>query len=172
MPEPLSTERLAELRALAERREAAETVNAELIRTAVPELLDEIERLTRWRAEAMTVMDGLQDLGQALGLPLGERVTGPVALMEVLHLRADVARLERELDADAKHAALGEGEHCDVCTHLQAEDLLDDLERQMAERDALAAKTARVEALLTGHYGADEFGVFRRHLRAALAGEQ
>lgn len=50
-------------------------------------LLAEIERLTRWQAEAMTVMDGLQDLGKALGLRPGERITGPAALAAVERLR-------------------------------------------------------------------------------------
>lgn len=51
---------------------------------------DEIERLTRWKAEALPVLDGLQELGKALGLPLGERITGPAALaaVEALKLRA------------------------------------------------------------------------------------
>lgn len=68
-------------------------------------LLAEVERLTRWKAEALPVMDGLQDLGQALGLPLGERITGPIALLEAVSLRierdelaATVARVEALAD--------------------------------------------------------------------------
>lgn len=50
---------------------------------------DEIERLTRWKAEALPVLDGLQELGKALGLPLGERTTGPAALEAVERLTAE-----------------------------------------------------------------------------------
>lgn len=59
----------------------------------VPRLLAEIERLTNWKASALTVMDGLQELGQALGLPLGERITGPLAraAAEALNTRAEAA---------------------------------------------------------------------------------
>ena len=63
--------------------------------SAVPKLLDEIDRLTRWQAEALTVMDGLQDLGNALGLPLGERITGTAALVAVERLKADLASAPR-----------------------------------------------------------------------------
>lgn len=57
-----------------------------------------VERLTRWKAEAMVVMDGLQELGEALGMPLGARITGPDALAEVRRLRdlTDQDALTRE----------------------------------------------------------------------------
>lgn len=57
----------------------------------VPEMLAEVRRLNRWQAEALPVMAGLQDLGGALGLPLGERITGPAAVEAV-------ERLTRKLD--------------------------------------------------------------------------
>ena len=72
-------------------------------REDVPWLVSEVERLERWKAEALEVISGLQELGKALGLRPGVQITGPAAL-------AEVARLT-------------------------------------AERDALAAKVARVEAL-------------------------
>ena len=52
-----------------------------------------VERLTRWKAEALPVMDGLQELGRALGLPLGARITGPLAYVaaEALNTRAEAA---------------------------------------------------------------------------------
>lgn len=58
--------------------------------TTVLWLIREVERLTRWKSEALPVLDGLQELGKALGLPLGERITGPAALaaVEALKLRA------------------------------------------------------------------------------------
>lgn len=47
----------------------------------------EIERLHAWKQEALVVMDGLQELGRALDLPLGSLVTGERALAEVKRLR-------------------------------------------------------------------------------------
>lgn len=60
-------------------------------------LVAEVDRLARWKDEAMPVMDGLQDLGRALDLPLGERTTGPAALAAVESLLADRAADRREL---------------------------------------------------------------------------
>jgi hypothetical protein len=62
----------------------------------VADLLDEIERLRRWKAEAMPLFDGMQDLGRALDLPLGTLVTGPRAIeaAEVLRAERDAARDE------------------------------------------------------------------------------
>ena len=59
---------------------------------------DEIERLTRWKSEAPPVLDGLQELGKALGLPLGERIAGPAALVavEALKLRVTFATLRAD----------------------------------------------------------------------------
>ena len=96
----------------------------------------EVERLTRWQSEAMTVMDGLQELGSALGLPLGYRITGPAAVAAATTLRA--------------------------------------------ERDALAARIAKVEALLDVRPSdpfcdVDDAGrvlfVLGQDLREALRGE-
>jgi hypothetical protein len=36
----------------------------------------ELDELRAWKAEALEVMDGLQELGRALDLPLGTRITG------------------------------------------------------------------------------------------------
>lgn len=59
-------------------------------------LIREVGRLTRWKSEALPVLDGLQELGKALGLPLGERITGPAALeaVERLTARAEAAEVE------------------------------------------------------------------------------
>ena len=58
--------------------------------------LIEAERaeLRRWKEEALPVLTGLQELGNALGVPLGHRITGPEALRRVKELRATVARAE------------------------------------------------------------------------------
>lgn len=58
----------------------------------VTALADEVERLRRWKAEALPVIDGLQDVGHALGLPLGTRITGPEAAEKA---RAFVAQIEK-----------------------------------------------------------------------------
>ena len=59
----------------------------------VPDLLAEVDRLTRWKAEALPVMTGLQELGKALGLTLGESITGPSAVdaAHALRVRAEAA---------------------------------------------------------------------------------
>ena len=49
-------------------------------------LIEEVGRLEAWKREAVTVMDGLQGLGEALRLPLGEQVTGRTALEKVKEL--------------------------------------------------------------------------------------
>lgn len=79
-------------------------------------------RLHGWKIEAMPVLAGLQDLGQALGVPLGHAITGPESVERVQRLiaerdeaRAAIARvraltvfaeassdeLRRALDGDA-----------------------------------------------------------------------
>ena len=64
-------------------------------------LTAEVERLERWKFEALEVMSGLRELGKALGLGLGVQITGPAALAEVTRLTverdalaAQVARVE------------------------------------------------------------------------------
>ena len=53
----------------------------------------EVERLARWKSEALPVMDGLQELGRSLGLILGDSITGPKAhaAAEALKSRATTA---------------------------------------------------------------------------------
>ena len=53
----------------------------------------EVERLARWKSEALPVMDGLQELGRSLGLILGDSITGPKAhaAAEALKSRAESA---------------------------------------------------------------------------------
>ena len=56
--------------------------------------LAEVERLRRWKAEAKPVMDGLQELGDALGISLGQRITGAEAVAAVEALVAEVEQLK------------------------------------------------------------------------------
>ncbi len=56
----------------------------------------ERDRLARWKSEAWPVMEGMQDLGKALGLPLGERITGPAAVEAADVLRAELDELREQ----------------------------------------------------------------------------
>ena len=60
-------------------------------------LFADLDRLQRWKAEALVLFDGLQDLGRALDLPLGTLVTGPRAIeaAEQLRTERDAAREDR-----------------------------------------------------------------------------
>ena len=62
------------------------------------ETVRERDELRRWKAEALPVLSGLQELGKALGLPLGSRITGTEALAAVERLTSerDAARAEAE----------------------------------------------------------------------------
>ena len=68
-------------------------------------LVEQVERLERWKAEALEVMSGLQELGKALGLGLGVQITGPAALAEVARLTAERDALAAQV---ARVEALGE----------------------------------------------------------------
>ena len=66
----------------------------------------ERDELRRWKAEAMPVLDGLQELGDVLRLPLGSQITGPEALTAACRLtrerdeaRAEVERLRAGIEA-------------------------------------------------------------------------
>ena len=75
--------------------------NAELVAntpTWLAELLAEVDRLTRWKAEALPVMTGLQELGKALGLTLGESITGPSAVDAAHALRARAEAAEQAVE--------------------------------------------------------------------------
>lgn len=62
--------------------------------------------LETWKDEAMEVMDGLDALGKALGLPLGEQITGTAAAETAARLSARLAEVRAihhewgETDAD------------------------------------------------------------------------
>lgn len=56
----------------------------------VAALIAEVERLERWKSEALEVIGGLQELGHVLGLRPGESVTGQVALEKARELRSQI----------------------------------------------------------------------------------
>lgn len=73
--------------------------DAEFIATApglVRDLLGVIEKQEAWKAEAMAVMEGIQDLGAALDIALGASCTGREALAAVNLLRAEAHESGRE----------------------------------------------------------------------------
>ena len=80
-------------------------------REDVPWLVEQVERLERWKFEACEVMSGLQALGKALGLRPGVQITGPAALAEVARLTAErdalvttVGRVQALVDSNPDHA--------------------------------------------------------------------
>lgn len=105
----------------------------------------EVERLARWKAEALPVLVGLQELGRALGLPLGERITGQSAA------EAAQALLARAEKAEAEVAAL-----CEAVARVEA--LADEWERNYASMLIAGFSGASV--------GADTAA---KRIRAALA---
>jgi hypothetical protein len=72
-----------------------------------------VEQLRRWKAEALPVIAGLQDLGRALGLGLGVQITGPVAV--------EAARVLRSAAAEAERYRSANREHIDTIDELRAE---------------------------------------------------
>lgn len=91
-------------------------------------------------------------------------------IREVSDLRAEVAELERQLDADAKHAALGPGESCDVCTHRSFEEILADCESLSADIEKAEATIERIKAMPVGPPSGGYYMVSMREVRAALDG--
>lgn len=86
----------------------AALLNAEMDRRT---LLAEVEQLTRWKAEMMVVLEGLQELGDALGLELGDSITGTKALEAVNKLKAENAELRESLEGMvSQHCAGDDGE--------------------------------------------------------------
>ena len=87
------------------------------------EAAKERDELRRWKTEALPVLDGLQELGKALGLPLGSRIAGQEAL-------AAVERLTRERDDDRRVADIA----------------VDQKRRLLRERDEARAEVERLRA--------------------------
>ena len=92
------------------------------------EMQAERDQLARWKAEALPVIFGLQDLGRALDLPLGEGVTGPAALTAVRNLLDRLAAAEAALTWIASDAPF---------------DGADDPEDAMQERARMALEAAQ-----------------------------
>jgi hypothetical protein len=68
-------------------------------RRSAPLCENDLGKLRRWKAEALPVLAGLQELGEALGLPLGTRITGQEAAKAAERLEAEVASLRARLAA-------------------------------------------------------------------------
>lgn len=94
----MTPERLAEIRRYLAPTGCGDDQYRPKVDVMAVDLLAEVDRLARWKAEATEVMLGLQDLGRALNLPLGERVTGPAALAEIDRLRAQLMNVERYVE--------------------------------------------------------------------------
>lgn len=79
--------------------EAAEAGRQEVFVT-LGAVAHERDRLQRWKDEAIPVLIGLQDLGKALDLPIGTRITGPEAVKAVTAMREE---LQRTRDGGTSH---------------------------------------------------------------------
>lgn len=88
-------ERLWRLAALAGWTPGNEADNDATAESYVRERLAEVDRLSHWKAEALPVIDGLQELGAELGIRLGGRITGPDALAAVKALTARAEAAEQ-----------------------------------------------------------------------------
>ena len=86
----------------------------------------ENERLQAWKAEALPVIAGLQELGRTLGLPLGTSITGEQAADKATELTAENERLRAviaEVEKDAEEVANGVwGPGSDPLTQEQAQE--------------------------------------------------
>lgn len=83
----------------------------------------EVKSLRRWKAEASSLFDGMQDLGRALGLSLGTLVTGPDAVAAAEALRGQVERVEALIEPTRVQDAIS-GECGEVAVHfVRARDL-------------------------------------------------
>jgi hypothetical protein len=85
----------------------------------------ELERLRAWKQEALPVISGLQELGRALGLPLGVQITGPVGVTAARSLRMQYDASQEALSGlltehrilvEAAKALLGRFTHSEECS--------------------------------------------------------
>lgn len=112
----------------------------------------EVKQLRRWKAEALPVLTGLQELGKALNLPLGEQITGESALWAVRklkHGRATTQRANAELlherNTWARQLADVSGERDDAAE--QSEKHRQELVAIRNERDDLSIQVDEVRDL-------------------------
>ena len=99
-------ERLWRLAALAGWTPGNESDNDATAELYIKNRLAEVRLLARWKNEALPVIAGLEELGGALGIPLGKQITGPDALgaVKALTARAEAAeqtiqRMRSQCDA-------------------------------------------------------------------------
>lgn len=60
---------------------------------------NEVERLRRWKAEVLSVIAGLQELGKTLDIPLGTSITGTEAAERAEALVAERDVLKAQVEA-------------------------------------------------------------------------
>lgn len=79
---------------------------------SAPEQAREVEVLRHWKAEALEVISGLQEVGKALGVGLGERITARATVDRALDLRnerdaavAEAEELRASIAAERQEAA-------------------------------------------------------------------
>lgn len=138
-----------------------------IVAGVVAEVEQERDQLRRWRAEAMPVLAGLQHLGRALGLPLGEVITGPRAAAVATTLRAelDAAQASAE-DAKARAARFAQR-----IANIAAEQ--DDARLAVARVRALVEEAERGEAIIITPgfttYHVVEVGLLRSAIDGARA---
>lgn len=80
----------------------------------------DVEHLRRWKEEATEVLIGMQELGKALGLPLGTRITGTLAAETAERLKAERDEAHAALDRVRRlhsqdTSLLLPGEWCPAC---------------------------------------------------------
>ncbi len=120
---------------------------------------EELQRLYEDYIEAeATDLIGIRVIPAKRALVDGVRdfLAEPDPAVEIAYLKAaladvqsDVVELSRQIDAEAKHAALGPDEYCDVCTHREIEIMSDRLTAAEEELDKLRTETAPLPGPLT-----------------------
>lgn len=97
--------------------------------TAILALIERVRSAENWKKEALPVLQGLQELGRALGIRLGASITGEEAAKAAAELRERAERAEAALAAaraEGANAALAafEAHHpkctdeCELCDDL------------------------------------------------------
>ena len=83
--------------------------------------LAEVRLLARWKNEALPVIAGLQELGAALGIPLGKHITGPDALeaVKALTARAEAAEQTNQRVRAIHYAADNDLARTPVCSNCE-----------------------------------------------------